>query len=130
MSDLVVRLFDGDDYATQPKYIVDMGAGDGSLLRRLYEVVCDRTRRGKALDAHPLVLVAVDFNEKALAEASRTLAGIEHIAVRGDVGDPLALLDTLRANGVEDLNRVLHVRSFLDHNRPYRQPEDCKAAER
>ncbi|HXI26613.1 MAG TPA: hypothetical protein VNG71_22365, partial [Pyrinomonadaceae bacterium] len=129
LSDLVVRSFDHNDFWSQPKYIVDMGCGDGTLLRRLYETVRDRTRRGKALDLHPLIPVAADFNERALAEASRTLAGIEHIVVRGDIGDPLALLDTLRANGIEDLDRVLHVRSFLDHDRPYRPPEDRKAAE-
>ena len=130
LSDLVVRCFDGDDFASQPKYIVDMGAGDGTLLRRLYETVRERTRRGQALDAHPLIPVAADFNEQALAEASRTLAGIEHIAVRGDIGDPLALVDTLRASGVVEVDRVLHVRSFLDHDRPYRPPEDRASAER
>ena len=129
LCDLVVRCFDGENYASQPKYIVDMGCGDGTLLLRLYETVRDRTRRGKVLDAYPLISVGVDFNEKALAETSRTLAAIEHIAVRGDIADPLALVDTLRANGVEDLNRVLHVRSFLDHDRPYRRPEDGKAAQ-
>ncbi|HXH41833.1 MAG TPA: methyltransferase, partial [Thermoanaerobaculia bacterium] len=130
LSDLVVRGFDGHDYASQPRYIVDMGCGDGTLLRRLYEAVRDRTGRGKVLDAHPVIPVAVDFNEKALAEASRTLAGIEHIAIRGDIGDPAELLETLRANGAGDLHRVLHVRSFLDHDRPYRQPEDRDAAAR
>jgi polyketide synthase PksN len=130
LTDLVIRCFDGEDYASQPKYIVDMGCGDGTLLRRLYEAVRDRTCRGKVLDAHPVIPVAVDFNERALAEASRTLVGIEHIAVRGDIGDPATLVETLRANGVEDLHRVLHVRSFLDHDRPYKQPEDRKAAER
>jgi acyl transferase domain-containing protein/enoyl-CoA hydratase/carnithine racemase/SAM-dependent methyltransferase len=130
LSDLVVRSFDGDDYTAQPKYIVDMGCGDGTLLRRLYEAVRDRTRRGKVLDTHPVIPVAVDFNEKALAEASRTLAGIEHIAVHGDIGDPAALLETLRARVDGDLHRMLHVRSFLDHDRPYRQPEDRDAAAR
>jgi hypothetical protein len=89
-----------------------------------------RTRRGKVLDVHPLIPVGVDFNENALVETSRTLAGIEHITAKGDIGDPMAMLDTLRAHGVTDLDRVLHVRSFLDHDRPYRQPEDRKAAER
>jgi acyl transferase domain-containing protein/enoyl-CoA hydratase/carnithine racemase/acyl carrier protein/SAM-dependent methyltransferase len=130
LSDLMVRTFDTDDFASQPKYIADMGCGDGTLLRRLYEVVRDRTRRGKVLDAHPLIPVGADFNEKALVETSRTLAGIVHMTVKGDIGDPAALLETLRENGVEDLHRVLHVRSFLDHDRPYRQPEDRAAAER
>ena len=129
LSELVVRCFDGDDYTSQPNYIVDMGCGDGTLLRRLYEAVRDRTGRGKVLDAHPVIPVAVDFNEKALAEASRTLAGIEHIAVRGDIADPAALLETLRAKIDGDL-RLLHVRSFLDHDRPYRKPEDRDAAAR
>ena len=129
LSELVVRCFDGDDYTSQPNYIVDMGCGDGTLLRRLYEAVRDRTGRGKVLDAHPVIPVAVDFNEKALAEASRTLAGIEHIAVRGDIADPAALLETLRAKIDGDI-RLLHVRSFLDHDRPYRKPEDRDAAAR
>src|SRR5579864_2056536 len=66
LCDLVVRCFDGENYAAQPKYIVDMGCGDGTLLLRLYETVRDRTRRGKVLDAYPLIPVGVDFNEKAL----------------------------------------------------------------
>ena len=130
LADLIIRCFEGEDYESQPKYIVDMGCGDGTLLRRLYEAVRDRTRRGTVLDVHPVIPVAVDFNEKALVEASRTLADIDHIAVRGDIGDPAALLETLRANCAGDLHRVLHVRSFLDHDRPYRQPEDRDAAAR
>ena len=130
LADLVIRCFEGEDYESQPKYIVDMGCGDGTLLKRLYEAVRDRTPRGKVLDTHPVIPVGVDFNEKALAEASRTLAGIQHIAVRGDIGDPAALLETLRANVAGDLHRVLHVRSFLDHDRPYRRPEDRDAAAR
>ncbi|HEX6101024.1 MAG TPA: SDR family NAD(P)-dependent oxidoreductase [Thermoanaerobaculia bacterium] len=129
LADLVIRCFEGEDYESQPKYIVDMGCGDGTLLLRLYEAVRDRTRRGTVLDVHPVIPVAVDFNEKALVEASRTLASIGHIAVRGDIGDPAALVETLQTNGVEDLHRVLHVRSFLDHDRPFKQPSDRKAAE-
>ncbi|MBV9495834.1 MAG: polyketide synthase dehydratase domain-containing protein, partial [Acidobacteria bacterium] len=128
LSDLIVRCFEGDDYEAQPKYIVDMGCGDGTLLRRLYEAVRDRTPRGKVLDAHPVIPVGVDYNEKALVATSRTLADIEHIAVHGDIGDPAALVETLRANGADDLHRVLHVRSFLDHDRPYRAPVDREAA--
>jgi acyl transferase domain-containing protein/ubiquinone/menaquinone biosynthesis C-methylase UbiE/acyl carrier protein len=129
MSDLVIRLFDHDSYSSQPRYIADMGSGDGSLLRRLYETVRDRTRRGRVLDRHPLIPIAIDFHEKALAEASRTLEGIEHIALKGDIGDPLGLLGGLRAHGVEDFEHILHVRSFLDHNRSYLEPEDRKQAE-
>ena len=130
LSECIVRLFDHDDFASQPKYIADIGCGDGSLLRRLYETVRDKTKRGKVLGTHPLIPIAVDFNEKALVEASRTLNDIKHIALRGDIGDPEALLKALRGQGIEDLQRVLHVRSFMDHNRPYWKPQDREAADR
>ncbi|MBV9496787.1 MAG: polyketide synthase dehydratase domain-containing protein, partial [Acidobacteria bacterium] len=103
--------------------------GDGTLLLRLYEAIRDRTPRGKVLDAHPVIPVGVDFNDKALVETSRTLAGIEHLAVHGDIGDPAAMLVTLREHGVE-LHRAMHVRSFLDHDRPYRAPQDLETAAR
>jgi hypothetical protein len=35
LSDLFFDASTGDDYATHPKYIVDMGCGDETLLRRL-----------------------------------------------------------------------------------------------
>jgi acyl transferase domain-containing protein/SAM-dependent methyltransferase/acyl carrier protein len=130
LSEIVVRLFDNDAYSAQPKYIADMGCGDGSLLRKLYEAVRDRTRRGRVLDRHPLIPIAVDYNDKALQAAARTLQGIEHVTLKGDIGDPLGLLRDLRALGIEDVDRVLHVRSFLDHDRPYREPEDRAMAER
>jgi len=129
LSDLVVRLFDHESYASQPKYIADTGCGDGSLLRRLYETVRDRTRRGKVLDRHPLIPIAIDYNEKSLVAAARTLQGIEHVALTGDIGDPSGILRNLRAHGIEDFQSILHVRSFLDHDRPYLEPENRKQAE-
>ncbi|MGD2114176.1 MAG: beta-ketoacyl synthase N-terminal-like domain-containing protein, partial [Acidobacteriota bacterium] len=130
LSELVIRLFDHDDHDAQPRYIADTGCGDGSLLRRLVETVRDRTRRGRVLDRHPLTAIAVDYNERALEVAARTLDGIDHIALKGDVGDPAGILRELAARGVEDPDRVLHVRSFLDHDRPYREPEDRDEAAR
>jgi acyl transferase domain-containing protein/enoyl-CoA hydratase/carnithine racemase/acyl carrier protein/SAM-dependent methyltransferase/NADP-dependent 3-hydroxy acid dehydrogenase YdfG len=130
LSDMVVRHFDNESFASQPKYIADMGSGNGELLRRLYETVRERTRRGRVLERYPLTLIAVDYNDVALAVASRTLEGLNHICLKGDIGDPLSLQQSLGEHGVDDLDRVLHVRSFLDHDRPYRQPEDRKGAAR
>ena len=128
LSELVVELFDHEDFESQPRYIADTGCGDGSLLRRLVETVRDRTRRGRVLDRYPLVAVAIDYNEKALEVAARTLEGLDFIAIQGDIGAPDGILRELEARGVDDLDRVLHVRSFLDHDRPYREPEDREAA--
>jgi acyl transferase domain-containing protein/SAM-dependent methyltransferase len=128
--DAIVPLFDGEEFDRQPRYIADMGCGDGSLLRRLFETVRGRTRRGRVLDRHPLTLIAIDHNERALAAAERTLGGLEHITLRGDIGEPEALLTDLAARGIGDAERILHVRSFLDHDRPWRAPEDAAGAAR
>ena len=117
MAALALPLFDRGDLAAQPRYIVDTGCGDGSLLRALYEFVRDHTRRGPALGEHPLVLVAADCSQEALAAAARTLTDLPFIAIEGDIGDPIRLLAGLRERGLVDLDRALHVRSFVDHNR-------------
>ena len=41
------RTFDEIPLAEQPSHIVDMGCGDGRLLRTLYEYVRDHTARGR-----------------------------------------------------------------------------------
>jgi hypothetical protein len=105
----------------QPQGICDMGCGDGSFLEHLYSVVKSRTARGQALDKHPLVLVGVDFNKVARRVAKQTLrrAGIPacHV-IAGDINRPAQLAGDLEGLGL-DIHDLLHVRSFLDHNRPY-----------
>jgi acyl transferase domain-containing protein/acyl carrier protein len=101
-----------------PRWVADTGAGDGTLLRR----VCDRG------DGPRPVPIAVDFHREALELARRALADLDPIAVQGDVADPAAIVRDLATHGVDDPGRVLHVRSFLDHDRSYRSPEDRGAA--
>jgi len=105
----------------QPHGICDMGCGDGTFLEHLYSVVKTRTARGQALDKHPLVIVGADFNKVARRVAKQTLrrAGIPvyHI-IAGDINRPAQLAGDLEGLGL-DIHDLLHVRSFLDHNRPY-----------
>ena len=75
----------------QPTHIADMGCGDATLLRGVYQVICDQTLRGRALDCYPLTLIGVDLNPAALAAASRTLTGLPHLLLEGDISDPLRL---------------------------------------
>ena len=105
----------------QPSGICDMGCGDGTFLAHLYSVVRDRTPRGRMLDEHPLVIVGADFNKVARRVTSRTLRRAEIPAfavVPGDVNRPASLAGELEKRGI-DSHDLLHVRSFLDHNRPY-----------
>jgi acyl transferase domain-containing protein/SAM-dependent methyltransferase/NAD(P)-dependent dehydrogenase (short-subunit alcohol dehydrogenase family)/acyl carrier protein len=128
MQDLVVRYLDSLPLEEQPRYIVDVGCGDGTLLRLLYTAVATRSLRGRRLDTHPLVMVGVDFNPAALEETARSLADIPHLLLTGDIADPARMMADLAARGVAEADGVLHVRSFLDHDRVFRPPTDAAAS--
>jgi hypothetical protein len=112
--------------ARQPQGICDMGCGDGTFLEHLYSVVKTRTARGEVLDKYPLALVGADFNKVARRVAKQTLgrAGCPtfHV-IPGDINRPPQLAADLDDLGL-DIHDLLHVRSFLDHNRPYSPPMD------
>ncbi|WP_460490243.1 SDR family NAD(P)-dependent oxidoreductase, partial [Bordetella tumbae] len=130
LGELIAQVFDSEPVAAQPRYIADMGCGDGSLLRHVYEAVQSQTRRGQVLDRYPLQLIGADFNERALEATSRTLAGLPHLLVAGDIGDPEGLIRDLEARGITDPENILHIRSFLDHDRPAQSPQDDVAVAR
>ena len=111
----------------QPSIVADTGCGDGTLLLRLYEYVRDNTLRGKHLEKRPLLMVGVDFNGASLQATAETLgkAGVPFETMKGDIGDPETIHKGLCSRfGARDEDDVLHVRSFLDHDRPYLEPTD------
>ncbi|HET8774116.1 MAG TPA: polyketide synthase, partial [Thermoanaerobaculia bacterium] len=112
----IVEIFDAEPLARQPHAVVDVGCGDGSLLAQIHRTICEETLRGKHLHEMPLRLVGVDYNRRALAETARTLAGIAHDTLHGDINRPADLAAALASIGISPDQRVLHVRSFLDHN--------------
>ena len=123
VDEIIVEIFNRPTNQ-QPQGICDMGCGDGSFLEHLYFTVKNRTARGALLDQHPLVLVGADFNKVARRVAKQTLrkAGITtfHV-IGGDINRPAQLASDLEELGL-DIHDLLHVRSFLDHNRPYVAP--------
>lgn len=108
----------------QPRGICDMGCGDGTFLEHLYSVIKNSTSRGAALDTHPLILVGADFNKVARRVTKQTLqrAAIPtfHV-VNGDINRPAQLASDFEKLDL-DVHEFFHVRSFLDHNRPYSAP--------
>jgi hypothetical protein len=125
VEEIVVGIFNRP-LEQQPRGICDMGCGDGALLEHLYCVIKERTARGAMLEKHPVVLVGADFNKVARRVTTQTLrnAGIKtfHV-IHGDINRPAQLAGALEELG-HDIHDFLHVRSFLDHNRPYLRPAD------
>lgn len=124
IDEIVIDLFNRP-IAEQPKGILDMGCGNGAFLQHLFEVIEQRTERGKVLDEHPLFLVGVDYNEAALRITRGNLikADIWAKVVWGDIGRPDLLAEELSENYGIQLNALLNVRTFLDHNRIWETPD-------
>jgi len=123
VDEIIIEIFNRPLHL-QPQGICDMGCGDGSFLEHLYSVVKNHAARGTALDKHPLILIGADFNKVARRVAKQTLrkAGLQtfHV-IGGDINRPAQLASDLEELGL-DIHDLLHVRSFLDHNRPYSAP--------
>nr|QEO74263.1 phosphopantetheine-binding domain-containing pro [uncultured bacterium] len=117
IDEILLEIFDRQPLERQPRYVADMGCGDGALLQRIYRVITERTARGRQLASYPLTLIAADFSERALDEARARLRDIRCLFIQADIGNPRGLVESLRDHGVEDADAVLHVRSFLDHDR-------------
>ena len=108
----------------QPKGILDMGCGNGAFLEHLFNVIDKRTLRGELLEEYPLVLVGVDYNETALKITRSNLvkADIWAKVIWGDIGRPQELAETLKNAYDVNLEELLNVRTFLDHNRVWNPP--------
>jgi len=119
----IVKIFNQLPIENQPTYIADMGCGDGTFLKQIYTAICKNSERGKVLDKYPLKLLGVDYNKAALHETKENLQGYPLITLFGDINDPQRLIQDLYEEGIDDPGQVLHVRSFLDHNFSYTEPE-------
>lgn len=105
-----------------PLCIADMGSGDGSLLKLVHESLAE---------THPVsdlpLLVAADFNLAALSTANQKLESIRHLAVEADIRNPGDFVQLLRNHNVNP-NDVLHLRTFIDHDRGFSSPNDLTEA--
>jgi SAM-dependent methyltransferase len=122
--DLFVELFNREPVNDQPRFVADMGCGDGSWLLHLHELIMARTLRGELAAECPLLMVGIDYSAAALTEARRLLeaAGIPALLIEGDIGDPDEVSRTLAGQGLA-MRDGLHIRAFIDHNRAYRGAE-------
>jgi acyl transferase domain-containing protein/NADPH:quinone reductase-like Zn-dependent oxidoreductase/acyl carrier protein/SAM-dependent methyltransferase/GNAT superfamily N-acetyltransferase len=123
VDEMILTIFNRQPISEQPNYVADMGCGNGAFLARVYQVIRDKSARRKVLDQHPVTMIGVDYNTKALVATAQTLADIPHLVFQGDIGDPERLVSDFKARGINP-DEVLHIRSFLDHDRTFIPPAD------
>lgn len=123
IDEIIIELFN-KPIDEQPKGILDMGCGNGAFLQHIFTVIERQTLRGKLLEQHPLFLVGVDYNQVALkvTRANLIKSDIWAKVIWGDISDPDLLANDLLENYAINLNDLLNVRTFLDHNRIWSQP--------
>lgn len=124
VDEIIIELFNRP-IEEQPRGILDMGCGNGAFLEHVFGVIERQTLRGRMLDEHPLFMVGADYNQAALrvTRANLIKADIWAKVIWGDIGQPDRLAQDLQENYGIDLGDLLNVRTFLDHNRPWRAPE-------
>ena len=123
VDEIIIDLFN-KPIEEQPKGILDMGCGNGTFLQHLFGVIEHHTLRGKMLDEYPLILIGADYNETALSISKANLiqADIWAKVVWGDIGNPDFLAKELNDSYGIELEELLNVRTFLDHNRIWKEP--------
>ena len=124
VDEIIINLFNLP-IEQQPKGFIDIGCGDGSLIEHIFDLIFYKTKRGKLLKDFPLIIIGSDFNYKALEVTKENIknADIWANTAFGDIGNPKELAKKIKTEYNVNLEDLLNVRSFLDHNRVYKDPK-------
>ena len=92
MNVFVHKIFNSEPLSEQPTVVADMGCGDGTLLKTIFDFIKVKTARGKQLDRYPLKMMGVDFSHQSLKETAKVLstANVVHDTMWG--GESIRLL--------------------------------------
>lgn len=125
VTDFIIAIFNQPIHL-QPKGILDMGCGNGAFIQHIFETIERHTLRGKMLEDYPLFLVGADYNQAALNVTRANLINNDIWAkvIWGDIGNPDLLAKDLLENYDINLGDLVNIRTFLDHNRIWRNPEN------
>ena len=125
VTDFIISIFNQPIHL-QPKGILDMGCGNGAFIQHIFETIERHTLRGKMLENHPLFLVGADYNQAALNVTRANLINNDIWAkvIWGDIGNPAQLAKDLHENYGINLADLVNIRTFLDHNRIWKDPEN------
>lgn len=125
MDEVLIEIFNRP-IEDQPRGILDMGCGNGAFLAHAFEVIESRTLRGTLLEDHPLFLIGADYNQAAIkvTRANLIKQDIWAKVIWGDIGRPELIDEHLKEVYQIQLQDLLNVRTFLDHNRIWSDPKD------
>ena len=90
-----------------PVGLIDVGCGDGSMLRALKKALVKYERN--------LIYIGVDIDFRAV-EIARSNDKDDILFLQGDVSDPDGLNKLFIQKGLPALDNFFHVRAFVDHN--------------
>ncbi len=103
----------------QPKYLVNIGCGNGLILKQIFDFICKKTSRGQYLKQYPLMLIGIDNEQDELREAKKVLKKIPHVNILSCTGNDCAeVLSKIIDLSIEDLHMSLHV-CFLKEGNPF-----------
>jgi len=125
IDEIITDIFN-QDITLQPKGIIDVGCGDGTFLKHLYDLIINKTIRGEHIIEHPLKIIGTDINKAARTASREKLNSynIDNIVINGNISEPDIINKKLKNNYNEDLSNYLNTRTFLDHNRIYEEPKE------
>lgn len=124
-NDFIIEIFNQPIHL-QPKGVLDMGCGNGAFIQHIFETIERYTLRGKMLEEYPLFLVGADYNHAALKATRANLINNDIWAkvIWGDIGNPQQLAEDLKESYEIELTDLLNIRTFLDHNRVWKTPNN------
>lgn len=108
---IVVSIFNAEPVSAQPKYIVDLGGGDGRVLRRISETVRQKSLRGSMLEQAPLRFVGLNGshgNQQAVARHD-----IDRLSMPRPDDAYQGVIQTLLSSEIENPENALYVFSTL-----------------
>ncbi|MAQ47898.1 MAG: polyketide synthase [Flavobacteriales bacterium] len=110
----------------QPQGFIDVGCGNGKFIEHVFNVICKKTQRGKQLNQYPLTIIGCDYNHKAIEITQKNLhkVNIKVKTIIGDISEPNLLAKKIQKKYQVNLEDLLNMRSFLDHNRIYYTPKN------
>ncbi|CAJ1339116.1 unnamed protein product [Effrenium voratum] len=98
----VETYFTGEEFATQPRFVVDANCQDAALLIKVFEMIKELPR-GKSLKEFPLTMVAINSDEERLISPKIQMCskGVPHKVMTGDVNNPAGMLSGLKHRKID-----------------------------